>query len=83
MFKNLDIRAFSYCKLPKSFRNSKSIINIQNDNNYCFLWSILAHKDEVDNHRQRVSHYKKQFHEPNQGDIQFPMKKKIYQHLKD
>ena len=74
MFKNHDIRASSYCKLPKSFSNSKSIVNIQNNDNYCFLWSILAHKYKVDNHRERVSHYENHFHELNQGDIQFPMK---------
>ena len=43
MFKYHDIRASSYCKLPESFSNSKSIVNIQNNDNYCFLWSILAH----------------------------------------
>ena len=74
MFKYHDIRASSYCKLPKSFCNSKSIVNIQNNDNYCFLWSILAHKYKVDNHRERVTHYENHFHELNQGDIQFPMK---------
>ena len=83
MFKNHDIRACSYSKLPKSFSNSKSIVNIQNNDNCCFQWSILAHKYKVDNHRERVSHYENLFHELNQGDLQFPMKKKIYQHLKD
>ena len=61
LFRYHDKRAFSYCKLPKSFCNSTSIVNIQNDDNYCFLWSILAHKYKVDNHRERVSHYKKHF----------------------
>ena len=74
MFKYHDIRAFSYCKLPKSFCNSKSLVNIQNNDNYCFLWSILAHKYKVDNHREKVSHYENPFHELIQGDIQFPMK---------
>ena len=74
MFRYHDIRASSYCKLPKSFCKSSSIVNIQNNDNYCFLWSILAHKYKVDNHRGRVSHYKNHFHELNQGDIQFPMK---------
>ena len=83
MFKYHDIRASSYCKLPKPFCDSKSIVNIQNNDNYCFMWSILAHKYKVDNHRERVSHYENHFHELNQGDIQFPMKKKIYQHSKD
>ena len=74
MFRYHDIRASSYCKLPKSFFISTSIVNIQNDDNNCFLWSILAQKYKVDNHRERVSHYKKQFHEPNQGDFHFSMK---------
>ena len=74
MFKYHDIRASSYCKLPKSFCNSKSIVNIQNKDNYCFLWSILADKYKLDTHRERVSHYENHFHELNQGDIQFPMK---------
>ena len=76
MFRYHDIRTTSYCKLPKSFCSSISIINIQNEVNYFFLWSILAHKYKVDNHRERVSLYKKHFHEPNQGDIQFPTKRK-------
>ena len=74
MFKYHDVKASSYCKLPKSFCNSKSIENIQNNDNYCFLWSILVHKYKVDNHRERVSHYQNHFHELNQGDIKFPMK---------
>ena len=61
MFKYRDIRGSSYCKLPESFCNSSSIVNIQNDNNYCFLWSILAQKSKVDNHLERVSHYKNHF----------------------
>ena len=34
----------------------------------------MAHKNKVDNHRERVSDYENHFHELNQGDIQFPMK---------
>ena len=74
MFRYHDIRASSYCKLLKPFCNSSSMVNIQNNDKYCFLWSILAHKYKVNNHRERVSHYKTHFHELNQGDIQFPMK---------
>ena len=36
--------------------------------------SISAQKYKVDNHRERVSHYKKNFHELSHGDIQFPTK---------
>ena len=76
MFRYHDKKASSYCNLPRSFCISTSIVNIQNDDNYCFLWSILAHKYKVVNDRERVSYFKKFFHELNQGDIHFPMKKK-------
>ena len=74
MFRYHDIRASCYCKLPKSFCSSTSILKIPSDDNYLFLWSPLLYEYKVDNHRQKVSHYKKHFHEFNQGDIQFPMK---------
>ena len=37
MFRYHDIKASSYCKLPKSICNSSSTVNIQIDDNYCFL----------------------------------------------
>ena len=74
MFRYHEKRASSYCILPKSFCNSSSIVNVQHYDNNSFLWSILAHKYKVDNHRERVSHCKKQFHELNQGHNHFPMK---------
>ena len=40
------------------------------------MWSILALKYKVDNQRERVSNYPKDFHELNQGDMQFPKKVK-------
>ena len=84
MFRYHDTRASSYCKLPKSFCSSTSIVNIQNNNNYCFLWSVLAHKSKVDNHREKVSQYEKHFHELSQGNIQIPLKikdKKTFERL--
>ena len=74
MFRYHDITASSFCKLPKTFCSSKPIVSIKNDDNYCFLWCILAHKYIEDNHRETVSHYKKYSHELNQGDKQFSMK---------
>ena len=71
MFKYQDIRASCFCKLPKSFCSSTSIVNIQNDDNCCFSGSILVQKYKVDNHREIVTHKKKRFHELNQSEIQF------------
>ena len=54
MFRYHDIRASSYCKLPKPFCSSRSIVNMQNDDNYCFFLCILAHLHELAKHRERV-----------------------------
>ena len=74
LFKYHDIRASNYCKQPKSFRGSKSIVNLQNDDNNFLLWSTSAHKYNVHNHREKVSHFEKQFQDFNRGHIQFPLK---------
>ena len=42
IYKVNDIQASSYIELPEKNKNTKSIINIKNDNQYCFLWCILA-----------------------------------------
>ena len=36
------LRASSYIDLPKKVKDTKAILNIQNDDNKCFMWSILA-----------------------------------------
>ena len=74
MFRYKHIRASSYCKLPKPFCNSKSILNLQNTFENCFLRSISVQKYKVNNQRERDSNHTKFFHEHNQGDIHFPMK---------
>ena len=43
MYKIKDIKASSYIELPEKYKNNKSIINIKNNDQYCFVWSILAH----------------------------------------
>ena len=44
----------TYIKLPKELGNKKAIINIQNKDNKCFLWSVLRALNLKDNHPERV-----------------------------
>ena len=46
---------------------SNAILNIENNDKYCFLWSILAslHPCNNDNHPNRVSNYRQYFNELN------------------
>ena len=53
----------SYIELPWSIANTKSIVNIKNKDNKCFLWSVLAHLHPAPYNKQRLSHYTEYEHE--------------------
>ena len=54
IYKTNDIQASSYIELAEKYKNNKSIINIKNDDQDCFLWSILAYLYPVeDNKKER------------------------------
>ena len=48
------MNGMTYIKFPL---RTNSILNIQNNDTYCFLWSILEDIHPVDNHPYRVSKY--------------------------
>ena len=54
---------------------SPAILNIENDDKYCFLWSILAHLHPCEkiNHN-RVTNYKQNFNELNNDGFDFSKK---------
>ena len=53
----------------KSLLGSSAILNIENNDKYCFLWSILAKlypiSDSRNGHAKRVSNYRQYFNELN------------------
>ena len=64
----------SYIKSPNKIRNTLSVINIQNEDNKCFLWSILAALHPVKDNPQRVSNYEAYIEELKTDGITFPMR---------
>ena len=38
-YKTVELNGTSYVKIPLT---SKAILNVQNNDKYCFVWSILA-----------------------------------------
>ena len=59
----------NYIKIPL---RSSAILNIENDDKYCFLWSILAKLHPCNNnHPNRVSNYRQYFNELNIEGIDF------------
>jgi len=62
----------SYIPTPQKIENTRAILNIQNKDNKCFLWSILAAVHRKDD-ANRVSNYTIHEHELNTDGIRFPV----------
>ena len=62
-YKTNELNGSNYVKIPL---RSNAILNIENNDKYCFLWSILASLHPCNNnHPNRVSNYKQYFNELN------------------
>ena len=62
----------SYIELPKDVYDTKSIVNVKNKDQQCFMWSVLAALHPADHNPQRVSHYEPFKEELNFTGIEFP-----------
>ena len=68
-YETTELDGSNYIKIPL---RSNSILNIENNDKYCFLWSILAWLHPCNNnHPNRVSNYKQYFNELNIQDFDF------------
>ena len=65
-----------YIPLPEFITKKKSIINIQNKDNKCFLWSILRYLHPVQMNEVRLTDLKKYENDLNFKQINFPVKVK-------
>ena len=74
IYKVNDIQASSYIELPPKYKNSQSIINIKNNDQFCFLWCILAYLFPVEDNKNITSSYSKHFDKFNLEGLEFPMK---------
>lgn len=66
----------SYIELPSWINNKKCCVNIKNDDNKCFMYSVLCgmHYDEIKDNHQRTTKYKQYENELKFDDIEFPVK---------
>ena len=74
IYKVNDIQASSWVELPEKYKNNKSIINIKNDDQFCFFWCILAHLFPVEDHKNRTSSYSMHTNKLIFNGLEFPMK---------
>ena len=66
----------NFIPTPLQIRRKKAVINVQNEDNLCFLYSILAAIYPVDFKRgaHRAHHYRRHLKELVTNDLSFPMK---------
>src|SRR6267154_202814 len=64
----------TFIPLPQFLANKKCIINIKNNDDYCFGYSILAQLYPSKNHKNKVCSYKKHLETLNWCGIDFPVK---------
>ena len=74
VYKVNDIQASSWVELPEKYKNNKSILNLKNDDQFCFLWCILAHLFPVEDHKNRTSSYSMHTNKLILNGLEFPMK---------
>ena len=69
------IKASSYIKLPKELKNKKAIINMENEDNKCFMWCVLrALNPSKDKHPSRIDkNLKSKEHTLNMDGIAYPV----------
>ena len=70
------LKASSYIELPKRIENRRACLNIKNEDQKCFLWSVLAALHPVQQHANRVAKYTQFEEELTLTNITFPMKVK-------
>ena len=68
------LRSSSYLPLPKELKAKQGCLSIQNNDEKCFLWSILAllHPVQHRNHQFRVSKCQEYERELNMSGIKYP-----------
>ena len=68
-FKTTELNGTSYVKIPL---RSDAILNVQNNDKYCFIWSIIASLHPCENdHPNRVDNYVQYFIELNFQNFDF------------
>ena len=53
------MRGFSFIPLPNFIMRKKAIINMENKDDKCFLWSILRYLHPREKHSTRINDFKK------------------------
>ena len=68
------LKGSSYLPLPAKLANKKAIVNVQNQDDRCFMWSILAALHPAVENPHRVTKYEQYRDELDFANIPFPVR---------
>jgi hypothetical protein len=63
----------TFISLPGDIQRKKAVVNVQNDDDRCFLWSVTAALHPVSHHAERMRSYQQHISKLNCTGINFPM----------
>ncbi|XP_052779407.1 uncharacterized protein LOC128216784 [Mya arenaria] len=67
------VKGSAYIPLPRSLSKSRSLLNIQNQDDKCFLYCLIASLHPTAIEPERVEHYYQYEYEVNMSGISFPV----------
>lgn len=70
--KTLHLGGSSYIPIPLKLKGKQAVINIENNDEFCFKYSVLCAINKPKSHPERVSAYKDRMNELNWKDMSFP-----------
>ena len=70
------VKGSGYIPLPEFIMRKKAIINMENKDEKCFLWSVLCFLHPVQKHSSRINDLRKYENDLNFKGINFPVKLK-------
>ncbi|XP_055316607.1 uncharacterized protein LOC129576103 [Sitodiplosis mosellana] len=68
------LRGSSYIKTPKYLASKRAIVNVKNNDKYCFEWAVLSALYPANIHTDRLNHYEKHKNKLLFTGIDLPMK---------
>ena len=63
----------SYIRTPKSLVRKQAIVNVNNDDNKCFVWAVLSALHPQQQHSDRITKYREYANELNVTGLEFPL----------
>ena len=71
----IPLRGSTFLPLPRKIRDKKAVINMKNDDNQCFKWSVTRSRHPVDVHPERITkELKDQSERLDWSGLKFPVK---------